>query len=29
MKKISKTEFMARRNWKKFRKKTSSKNSPI
>ena len=29
MKKISRAEFMARRNWKKFRKKTNSKNCPI
>ena len=29
IKKISKAEFMARRNWKKFKKKTNADNCPI
>lgn len=29
MKKIARTEFMARRNWKKFKKRTCVKDCPI
>jgi len=29
MKKISRAEFMARRNWKKFRKRTCVKDCPV